>query len=65
MSAHGACRTTLEHDCKQTPKDCPYQNSLKWKNVQGQMEWFEFGLQKMIKLSQRNMPSHVVMGDDS
>jgi hypothetical protein len=29
------------------------------------MEWIEFRLQDIVKLSQRNRPSHVILGDDS
>jgi hypothetical protein len=29
------------------------------------MEWIEFKLREIVKLSQRNRPSHVILGDDS
>lgn len=51
--------------CKQTLKDYSCQNSSKWKDVQRQMEWFKLILQKNVELSQRNKPSHVILGDDS
>lgn len=63
MNAHGVCHAVLEHD--QIPKGFPCQNSAKWKDVQGQMEWTELKLQEIVGLSQKNKPSHVILGDDS